>query len=137
MNKSIANILCQISATWLIDDILDIKTCETKTDDYSKRRIGMTVDPVVLGIGGNAVLQYRYDDESEDRDIYTASCMFTTNVDEIHVSLDEENKCVVLSIFTQNTIYILHADIDISGTNVAVIDDIIQNINEELDGKND
>lgn len=133
MNKSIANLLCQISATWLIDDIRDIKTCETKTDDYSQHRIGMTVDPVVLGIGGDAVLQYRYDDESEDRDIYTASCMFTTNVDEIHVSLDEENECVTASIYTQNTIYILHADIDISGTNVAVIDDIIQKINEELE----
>ena len=61
--------------------------------------------------------------------------LYTSKIDEIHVSLDEENKCVVLSIFTQNTIYILHADIDISGTNVAVIDDIIQNINEELEGE--
>lgn len=135
MNKSIASLLCQISATWLIDDIRDIKTCETKTDDYSQRRIGMTVDPVVLGIGGDAVLQYRYSDEFGIYDIYTASCMITTNVDEIHVSLDEENMCVVLSIFTQHTIYILHADIDISGTNVAVIDDIIQKINKELEGK--
>lgn len=135
MNKSIANLLCQISATWLIDDIRDIKTCETKTDDYSQRRIGMTVDPVVLGIGGNAMLQYRYSDEFWIYYIYTDPCMITTNVDEIHVSLDEENKCVVLSIFTQNTIYILHADIDISGTNVAVIDDIIQKINKELEGK--
>lgn len=133
MNNNIAPLMCQISTTWLIDDILDIKTCETKTDDYSQHCIGMTVDPVVLGIGGDAVLQYRYDDESEDRDIYTASCMFTTNVDEIHVSLDEENKCVTASIYTQNTIYILHANIDISGTNVAVIDDIIQKINEELE----
>ena len=133
MNKNIASLMCQISTTWNIDTILDIKTCEPKTDDYSQRRIGMTVDPVVLGIGGNAVLQYRYDDESEDRDTYTASCMFTTNVDEIHVSLDEENKCVIASIYTQNTIYILHADIDISGTNVAVIDDIIQKINKELE----
>lgn len=133
--ESIAKYLNSISPKWVIDDILDVKTCETKTDDYSQRRIGQAVDPVVLGIGGNAVFQYRYDDENEDRDIYTASCMFTSNVNEIHVSLDEENKCVVLSIFTQNTIYILHADIDISGTNVAVIDDIIQKINKELEGK--
>ena len=133
MNKNIASLMCQISTTWLIDDIRDIKTCETKTDDYSQLRIGMTVDPVVLGLGGNAVLQYRYDDESEDRDIYTVSCMFTTNVDEIHVSLDEENKCVTASIYTQNTIYILHADVDISGLNVAFIDDIIQKINKELE----
>lgn len=135
MNKSIASLLCQISATWLIDDILDIKTCETKTDDYSQHRIGMTVDPVVLGIGGNAVLQYRYDDESEDRDIYTASCMFTTNVDEIHVSLNESEKRVVASIFTENSIYILCADVDISGLNVAHIDYAIEKINKELEGK--
>lgn len=133
MNKNIAPLMCQISTTWLIDDIRDIKACETKTDDYSQRRLGMAVDPVVLGIGCNAVLQYRYDYENEDRDTYTASCMFTTNVDEIHVSLDEENKCVTASIYTQNTIYILHADVDISGLNVAVIDDIIQKINKELE----
>lgn len=135
MNKNIAPLMCQISATWLIDDIRDIKTCETKTDDYSQRRIGMTVDPVVLGIGGNAVFQYRYDDESEDRDIYTASCMFTTNVDEIHVSLNESEKCVVASIFTENSIYILCADVDISGLNVAHIDYAIEKINKELEGK--
>lgn len=133
MNKNIAPLMCQISATWFIDDIRDIKTCETKTDDYSQRRIGMTVAPVVLGIGGNAVLQYRYSNEFGIYDIYTASCMVTTNVDEIHVSLDEENKCVTASIYTQNTIYILHADIDISGTNVAIIDDVIQKINKELE----
>ena len=133
MNKNIASLMCQISTTWLIDDIRDIKTCETKTDDYSQRRIGMTVDPVVLGIGGNAVLQYRYDDESEDRDTYTASCMFTTNVDEIHVSLNEDEKCVVMSVFTENSIYILHADVDISGLNIAHIDGVIQKINKELE----
>lgn len=135
MNKSIASLLCQISATWLIDDIRDIKTCETKTDNYSQHRIGMTVDPVALSIGGNAVLQYRYDDESEDRDIYTASCMFTTNVDEIHVSLNESEKRVVASIFTENSIYILCADVDISGLNVAHIDYAIEKINKELEGK--
>ena len=144
MNKSIArlriaNLLCQISTAWNIDSILDIKTCEPKTDEYSQRRINRIVDPVALGVDDNAVFQYRYDTESSpnEDDVYTTSCMVTTNVDEIHVSLDEENKCVVLSIFTQNTIYILHADIDISGTNVAVIDDIIQKINEELKEKND
>lgn len=131
--KNIAKHLNSISPKWIIDDILDVKTCEQKTDDYSQRRIGMMVEPVVLGIGGNAVLQYRYNDKSEDRDIYTASCMFTTNVDEIHVSFEEDEKCVVASIFTENSIYILHADIDISGLNVAHIDDAIAKINKELE----
>lgn len=133
--ESIAKHLNSISTIWVIDDILDVKTCETKTDDYSQRRIGMMVNPVVLGIGGNAMLQYRYSDESDDRDTYRASCMFTTNVDEIHVSLDEENKCVTASIFTENSIYILHADVDISGLNVAHIDDAIEKINKELEEK--
>lgn len=138
--KNIAKHLRDISPKWVIDGILDIKTCEQKTDDYSQRRIGMMVEPYVFGpyvpgIGDSAIFTYRYNDESDDRDTYRASCMVTSYVDEIHVSLDEENKCVVLSIFTQNTIYILHADIDISGTNVAVIDDIIQKINKELEGK--
>lgn len=131
--KNIAKHLNSISPKWVIDSILDVKTCETKTDDYSQSRIGMMVDPVVLSIGGNAVLQYRYDDESEDRDIYTASCMFTTNVDEIHVSLDEDEKCVVTSIFTENSIYILRANVDIPGMNVAHIDDAIWKINKELE----
>ena len=133
MNKNIASLMCQISTTWLIDDIRDIKTCETKTDDYSQRRIGMMVEPYILGIGDSAMFTYRYNDESDDRDTYRASCMVTSYVDEIHVSLDEENKCVTASIYTQNTIYILHADVDISGLNVAVIDDIIQKINKELE----
>ena len=133
--KNIAKHLRDISPKWVIDGILDIKTCEQKTDDYSQRRIGMMVEPYVLGIGDSAMFTYRYNDESDDRDTYRASCMVTSYVDEIHVSLDEENECVVLSIFTQNTIYILHADIDIFGTNVAVIDDIIQKINKELEGK--
>lgn len=133
--ESIAKHLNSISPKWVIDDILDIKTCETKTDDYSQRRIGMMVEPVVLGIGGNAMLQYRYSDESDDRDTYRASCMFTTNVDEIHVSLSEDEKCVVTSIFTENSIYILRADVDISGMNVAHIDDAIEKINKELEGK--
>ena len=133
MNKNIASLMCQISTTWLIDDIRDIKTCETKTDDYSQRRIGMMVEPYVLGIGDSAMFTYRYNDESDDRDTYRASCMVTSYVDEIHVLLDEENKCVTASIYTQNTIYILHADVDISGLNVAVIDDIIQKINKELE----
>ena len=133
--KNIAKHLRDISPKWVIDGILDIKTCEQKTDDYSQRRIGMMVEPCVSGIGDSAIFTYRYNDESDDRDTYRASCMVTSYVDEIHVSLDEENKCVVLSIFTQNTIYILHANIDIFGTNVAVIDDIIQKINKELEGK--
>ncbi len=133
MNKNIASLMCQISTTWLIDDIRDIKTCETKTDDYSQRRIGMMVEPYILGIGDSAMFTYRYNDESDDRDTYRASCMVTSYVDEIHVLLDEENKCVTASIYTQNTIYILHADVDISGLNVAVIDDIIQKINKELE----
>ena len=133
--ESIAKHLNSISTIWVIDDILDIKTCETKTDDYSQRRIGMMVNPVVLGIGGNAMLQYRYNDESDDRDTYRASCMFTTNVDEIHVSLNEDEKCVAASIFTENSIYILHADVDISGMNVAHIDYAIEKINKELEEK--
>ena len=133
MNKNIASLMCQISTTWLIDDIRDIKTCETKTDDYSQRRIGMMVEPYILGIGDSALFTYRYNVESDDRDSYRASCMVTSYVDEIHVLLDEENKCVTASIYTQNTIYILHADVDISGLNVAVIDDIIQKINKELE----
>ena len=133
MNKNIASLMCQISTTWLIDDIRDIKTCETKTDDYSQRRIGMMVEPYILGIGDSAMFTYRYNDESDDRDTYRASCIVTSYVDEIHVLLDEENKCVTASIYTQNTIYILHADVDISGLNVAVIDDIIQKINKELE----
>ena len=133
--ESIAKHLNSISTIWVIDDILDIKTCETKTDDYSQRRIGMMVNPVVLGIGGNAMLQYRYSDESDDRDTYRASCMFTTNVDEIHVSLNEGEKCVVTSIFTENSIYILRANVDISGMNVAHIDDAIWKINKELEGE--
>ena len=75
----------------------------------------------------------RYDDENDDRDIYTASCMFTSNVNEIHVSLNE--KRVVASIFTENSIYILCADVDISGLNVAHIDYAIEKINKELEGK--
>lgn len=133
--ESIAKHLNSISQIWVIDDILDIKTCETKTDDYSQRRIGMMVNPVVIGIGGNAMLQYRYSDESDDRDTYRASCMFTTNVDEIHVSLNENEKRVVASIFTENSIYILCADVDISGLNVAHIDYAIEKINKELEGK--
>lgn len=133
--ESIAKHLNSISQIWVIDDILDIKTCETKTDDYSQRRIGMMVNPVVIGIGGNAMLQYRYSDESDDRDTYRASCMFTTNVDEIHVSLNENEKRVVASIFTENSIYILCADVDISGLNVAHIDYVIEKINKELEGK--
>lgn len=133
--ESIAKHLNSISTIWVIDDILDIKTCETKTDDYSQRRIGMMVNPVVLGIGGNAMLQYRYSDESDDRDTYRASCMFTTNVDEIHVSLNESEKRVVASIFTENSIYILCADVDISGLNVAHIDYAIEKINKELEEK--
>lgn len=133
--KSIAKHLNSISPKWVIDDILDIKTCEQKTDDYSQRRLGMAVDPVVLGLGGNAVFQYRYDDENEDRDIYTASCMFTSNVNEIHVSLNEDEKCVVTSIFTENSIYILRANVDISGMNVAHIDYAIEKINKELEEK--
>ena len=133
--ESIAKHLNSISPKWVIDDILDIKTCEQKTDDYSQRRIGMMVNPVVLGIGGNAMLQYRYSDESDDRDTYRASCMFTTNVDEIHVSLSEDEKCVVTSVFTENSIYILRANVDISGLNVAHIDDAIEKINKELEGK--
>lgn len=133
--ESIAKHLNSISTIWVIDDIIDIKTCETKTDDYSQRRIGMMVNPVVLGIGGNAMLQYRYSDESDDRDTYRASCMFTTNVDEIHVSLNEDEKCVVTSVFTENSIYILRANVDISGMNVAHIDDAIEKINKELEGK--
>lgn len=133
--ESIAKHLNSISTIWVIDDILDIKTCETKTDDYSQRRIGMMVNPVVLGIGGNAMLQYRYNDESDDRDTYRASCMFTTNVDEIHVSLNESEKRVVASIFTENSIYILCADVDISGLNVAHIDYAIEKINKELEEK--
>lgn len=135
--KNIAKHLRDISPKWVIDGILDIKTCEQKTDDYSQRRIGMMVEPYVLGIGDSAMFTYRYNDESDDRDTYRASCMVTSYVDEIHVLLDEENKYVVASIYTQNTIYILHADIDISGTNVAVIDDIIQKINKELEETND
>lgn len=131
--ESIAKHLNSISPTWVIDDIIDIKTCETKTDDYSQRRIGMMVNPVVLGIGGNAMLQYRYSDESDDRDTYRASCMFTTNVDEIHVSLSEDEKCVVTSIFTENSIYILRANVDISGLNIAHIDDAIEKINKALE----
>lgn len=131
--ESIAKHLNSISTIWVIDDILDVKTCETKTDDYSQSRIGMMVNPVVLGIGGNAMLQYRYSDESDDRDTYRASCMFTTNVDEIHVSLNEDEKCVVTSIFTENSIYILRANVDISGMNVAHIDDAIEKINKELE----
>ena len=133
--ESIAKHLNSISTIWVIDDILDVKTCETKTDDYSQRRIGMMVNPVVLGICGNAMLQYRYSDESDDRDTYRASCMFTTNVDEIHVSLNEGEKCVVTSIFTENSIYILRANVDISGMNVAHIDDAIWKINKELEGE--
>ena len=133
--ENIAKHLNSISPIWVIDDIIDIKTCETKTDDYSQRRIGMMVNPVVLGIGGNAMLQYRYSDESDDRDTYRASCMFTTNVDEIHVSLNEYEKCVVTSVFTENSIYILRANVDISGMNVAHIDDAIEKINKELEGK--
>ncbi len=133
--ESIAKHLNSISPKWVIDDILDIKTCETKTDDYSQHRIGMMVNPVVLGIGGNAMLQYRYSDESDDRDTYRASCMFTTNVDEIHVSLNEDEKCVVMSIFTENSIYILRANVDISGMNVAHIDYAIEKINKELEEK--
>lgn len=133
--ESIAKHLNSISTIWVIDDILDVKTCETKTDDYSQRRIGMMVNPVVLGIGGNAMLQYRYSDESDDRDTYRASCMFTTNVDEIHVSLNENEKRVVASIFTENSIYILCADVDISGLNVAHIDYAIEKINKELEEK--
>lgn len=133
--ESITKHLNSISTIWVIDDIIDIKTCETKTDDYSQRRIGMMVNPVVLGIGGNAMLQYRYSDESDDRDTYRASCMFTTNVDEIHVSLNEDEKCVVTSVFTENSIYILRANVDISGMNVAHIDDAIEKINKELEGK--
>lgn len=133
--ESIAKHLNSISPKWVIDDILDIKTCETKTDDYSQHRIGMMVNPVVLGIGGNAMLQYRYSDESDDRDTYRASCMFTTNVDEIHVSLNEDEKCVVTSIFTENSIYILRANVDISGMNVAHIDYAIEKINKELEEK--
>lgn len=131
--ESIAKHLNSISTIWVIDDILDVKTCETKTDDYSQRRIGMMVNPVVLGIGGNAMLQYRYSDESDDRDTYRASCMFTTNVDEIHVSLSEDEKCVVTSIFTENSIYILRANVDISGLNIAHIDDAIEKINKALE----
>ena len=133
--ESIAKHLNSISAIWVIDDILDIKTCETKTDDYSQRRIGMMVNPVVLGIGCNAMLQYRYNDESDYRDTYRASCMFTTNVDKIHVSLNEVEKCVVTSIFTENSIYILRANVDISGMNVAHIDYAIEKINKELEEK--
>lgn len=133
--ESIAKHLNSISTIWVIDDILDVKTCETKTDDYSQSRIGMMVNPVVIGIGGNAMLQYRYSDESDDRDTYRASCMFTTNVDEIHVSLNEDEKCVVTSIFTENSIYILRANVDISGMNVAHIDDAIWKINKELEGE--
>lgn len=138
MNKNITPLICQISTTWLIDDIRDIKTCETKTDDYTNRRLGKSVQPGCVMVGYPALLTYldgsvKLDNEGN----YIVSSLYTSKIDEIHVSLDEENKCVVLSIFTQNTIYILHADIDISGTNVAVIDDIIQNINEELEGKND
>ena len=133
--ESIAKHLNSISPKWVIDDILDIKTCETKTDDYSQRRIGMMVNPVVLGIGGNAMLQYRYSDESDDRDTYRASCMFTSNVNEIHVSLNEDEKCVVTSVFTENSIYILRANVDISGMNVAHIDDAIEKINKELEEK--
>ena len=133
--ESIAKYLNSISPKWVIDDILDVKTCETKTDDYSQRRIGQAVDPVVLGIGGNAVFQYRYDDENDDRDIYAASCMFTSNVNEIHVSLSESEKRVVASVFTENSIYILCADVDISGLNVAHIDYVIEKINKELEGK--
>ena len=133
--ESIAKHLNSISPKWVIDDILDIKTCETKTDDYSQRRIGMMVNPVVLGIGGNAMLQYRYSDESDDRDTYRASCMFTSNVNEIHVSLNEDDKCVVTSVFTENSIYILRANVDISGMNVAHIDDAIEKINKELEEK--
>ena len=131
--ENIAKHLNSISPKWVIDDILDAKTCETKTDAYSQHRIGMMATPVVLGIGGNAMFQYRYSDESDYRDIYRASCMFTTNVDEIHVSLDEENKCVTASIFTENSIYILHTDVDISGLNIAHIDDAIEKINKELE----
>ena len=131
--ESIAKHLNSISPIWVIDDILDIKTCETKTDDYSQRRIGMMVNPVVLGIGGNAMLQYLYSDESDDRDTYRASCMFTTNVDEIHVSLSEDEKCVVTSIFTENSIYILRANVDISGLNIAHIGDAIEKINKALE----
>ena len=81
------------------------------------------------------MLQYRYSDESDDRDTYRASCMFTTNVDEIHVSLNEDEKCVVTSVFTENSIYILRADVDISGLNIAHIDDAIEKINKELEEK--
>lgn len=133
--ENIAKHLNSISPKWVIDDILDIKTCETKTDDYSQRRIGMMVEPYILGIGDSAMFTYRYNDESDDRDTYRASCMVTSYVDEIHVSLDEDEKCVVTSIFTENSIYILHADVDISGLNIAHIDDAIEKINKELEEK--
>ncbi len=133
--ENIAKHLNSISTIWVIDDILDIKTCETKTDDYSQRRIGMMVEPYILGIGDSAMFTYRYNDESDDRDTYRASCMVTSYVDEIHVSLNEDEKCVVMSIFTENSIYILRANVDISGMNVAHIDYAIEKINKELEEK--
>ena len=131
--KNIAKHLRDISSKWIIDDILDIKTCETKTDDYSQHRIGMMVNPEVLYVGYRAMFSYRYDDNDDRDDNDYSSCMVTSNVDEIHVLLDEENKCVTASIFTENSIYILHADVDISGLNIAHIDDAIEKINKELE----
>ena len=55
--------------------------------------------------------------------------------DKIHVSLNENEKRVVASIFTENSIYILCADVDISGLNVAHIDYAIEKINKDLEGK--
>lgn len=131
--ENIAKHLRDISSKWIIDGILDVKTCEQKTDDYSQRRIGMMIEPDILCIGDHAMFTYRYDDESDDRDNNYASCMVTSYVEEVHVSLSTEDKCVVASIFTENSIYILHTDVDISGMNVAHIDYAIEKINKELE----
>lgn len=85
-----------ISRKWVLDSVLDAKTCLPKDDS---------------GLGAY------FDDTA------VLWAIFLTNEGEIelHISFDETENTATLMIVMDDTIYTFHADVDISDTNLAEI----------------
>ena len=121
---NITTLVNQISDSWYLDDVLDVKTCQPRPDNKTNLCIGRKIH---FHSFSTFLTNFRCADTYLDGSEICAA-MLLPEVKELHIAFDETENTVTMMVVTDDTIYIFHAYIDVSGMKVAEVDDAITKI---------
>lgn len=125
---NITTLINQISDFWCLNNVLDAKTCQPRPDNATNLCIGRRIR---FHSFSTFLTNFRCVDTYPDDSEICAS-MLLPEIKELHISFDDSVNVVTMMVVTDDTIYIFHADIDVSGLKVAEVDDAITKIQEEF-----